>query len=63
MRTKVYDQYSRNLLNKPDAAKREPVQDHRDKVPKARPAPAIGAYSGPAELTGFRYSPVIDESD
>ena len=62
VRTKVYDQYSRNLLHKPDV-KREPVKDHKDKIPKARPVPVIGAYSGPAELTGFRYSPVIDESD
>jgi len=49
-------------LHKPDV-KREPVKDHKDKIPKARTAPVIREYSGPAELTGFRYSPVIDESD
>jgi len=62
VRTKVYDEYSRNLLNKPEI-KREPIKDHKDKIPKASPPPSIKPYSGPAELTEFRYSPVIDESD
>lgn len=50
VRTKVYDEYSRNLLHKPQA-RREPVKDHKDKVPVSKPSLSIEEYSGPAQLT------------
>ena len=64
VRTKVYDEYSRNLLNKPEIGKREPVKDFKDKVPEVLKASLdVKPYLGPTELTQHRYSPIIDESD